>query len=177
MQCDKICPMSKYTPFEISITAIIQKDGKYLITKRAMAKSRFPGKWTVTGGHLGPEDYENFPKDTEECWYNVLEKALAREVKEEVGLEVENVRYLTSLIIDIPIEETVPLVISCLADYKRGEVKLEEGEADEAAWVTTEEARNYDLIGGILDELVMADKLIAGEKTQWQHFTHTNQQM
>ena len=178
MQCDKICPMSKYTPFEISITAIICKDSKYLITKRSLTKPRFPGKWTVTGGHLGPEDYENFPKDTEECWYNVLEKALAREVKEEVGLEVENVRYLTSLIIDIPIEETVPLVISCLADYKNGEVKLEEGEADEFAWITTKEAKKYDLIGGILDELIMADKLRKGEKTQWQQlFTHTNQQM
>src|SRR3989344_4487038 len=100
--------MSKYTPFEISITAIVNKDGKYLITKRSMTKERFPGKWTVPGGHLEPEDYMSYPKDTDECWYNVLEKALAREVMEEVGLEVENVRYLTSLVIDIPVEGTVP---------------------------------------------------------------------
>lgn len=164
--------MSKYTPFEISITAIVHKNGKYLITKRAMAKERFPGKWTLPGGHLEPSDYNIYPKDTEECWYNVLEKALAREVKEEVGLEVKNVRYLTSLVIDIPVEGTVPLIISCLADYKSGEVKLQEGEADEAAWVTTAEAEKYNLIGGILEEFVLADKLRVGEKTQWQRFTH-----
>lgn len=160
--------MSKYTPFEISITAIVCKDDKYLITKRAMSKERFPGKWTVPGGHLGPEDYENYPKDTPECWYNVLEKALAREVKEEVGLEVENVRYLTSLVIDIKVEGTVPIVISCLADYKSGEVELQRGEADDFAWVTTAEARKYDLIGGIYEEFVMSDALLKGKNTLWQ---------
>ncbi|KKP80907.1 MAG: hypothetical protein UR80_C0015G0009, partial [Parcubacteria group bacterium GW2011_GWB1_35_5] len=30
--------MSKYTPFEVVITAIIIKDGKYLITRRSPEK-------------------------------------------------------------------------------------------------------------------------------------------
>ena len=68
-------------------TAIIIKDGgsagspqaKYLITQRSMAKKRFPGMWTVPGGHLETNDYETLPKDTENYWYNVLEKTLKRE--------------------------------------------------------------------------------------------------
>jgi len=32
---------------EVAITAIVVKDGKYLITRRVMTKKRFPGKWTV----------------------------------------------------------------------------------------------------------------------------------
>ncbi len=36
----------------ITSTAIIYKDDKYLITKRALNKKAFPGKWTVPGGGL-----------------------------------------------------------------------------------------------------------------------------
>jgi NAD+ diphosphatase len=157
----------KNTAFELSITAIIRKDGKYLITKRSMSKKRFPGLWTVPGGHLEPADITSYPKDTPECWYNVLERALEREVREEVGLEIENVRYLTSLAVEDK-GGTMPIVISCLADYKSGEIKLQENEADEAAWVTTEEAKNYDLIGGILEEFLMADNLLkTGKIVEW----------
>src|SRR3954468_16816891 len=87
-----------YTLFEVVITAIIQReDGKYLITRRSMTKKRFPGMWTVPGGHLEPADFMSYPKDSEHYWYNVLEKALMREIAEEVGLQIETVRYVTSL--------------------------------------------------------------------------------
>lgn len=158
---------SKYTAFEIVITAIIQKDGKYLITRRSMLKKRFGGKWTLPGGHLETSDYTSYPKDTEFYWYNVLDKALAREVKEEVNIEIDNVRYVTSLA-TIHDDDAVPsLVISCLADYKSGEVILQEEEADKYEWITLAEAKNYDLIDGIYDELVMADALQKGERTIW----------
>ena len=158
--------MSKYTAFEIVITAIIVKDGKYLITRRSLQKKRFPGMWTVPGGHLEPSDYEGSPKETENYWYNVLEKALAREVKEETGVEIENVRYVTSLATTH--QDGAPsLVISCLADYVSGEVKLQEDETDKAEWVSAEEAKNYELIDGILDELLIADALRNNQKYEW----------
>ncbi len=157
---------SKYTPFEVVITAIIQKDGKYLITRRSMNKPRFPGMWTVPGGHLEPEDFMSYPKDTEHYWYNVLEKALAREIQEEVGLAIENVRYVTSLATEHK-DGAASIVISCLADYVSGEVKLQADETDKAEWVTAEEAKDYELLDGIYDELVMADALRKGEKYDW----------
>jgi len=151
---------------EVVITAIVQKDGKYLITRRSATKKRFPSMWTVPGGKLETSDYTTLPKDTEDYWYNVLERTLAREVKEEVGLEIENVRYVTSLA-TVHADGAPSLVISCLADYKSGEVTLQPEETDKFAWVSVEEARGHELIDGILDELILADKLNKGERVTW----------
>lgn len=154
---------------EVVITAIIVKDAKFLITKRVATKKRFPNLWTVPGGHLESKDYLDLPKDTEDYWYNVLERTLAREVREEVGLEIENVRYVTSLA-TVHGDGNPSLVISCMGDYKAGEVKLQEEETDDFAWVSLEEAKKYDLIDGIYDELEMADRKLKGEKVKWKRF-------
>ncbi len=157
---------NSYKLFEIVITAIIVKDGKYLITRRAKTKKRFPGMWTVPGGHLETWDYENLPKDTENYWYNVLEKTLKREVKEEVGLDIGNVEYVTSLA-TVHNDKNPSLVISCMADWISGEVKLQEGETDAFEWITLQEAKKYNLIDGIYDELVMAENQRKGKKFEW----------
>jgi 8-oxo-dGTP pyrophosphatase MutT (NUDIX family) len=109
---------------EVAITAIIIKDGKFLIIKRSKNKKRFPNMWTVPGGKLETNDYINLPKETKDYWYNVLEKVLRREVEEEVGLEIENIEYVTSLA-TIHQDGAPSLVISCMADYVSGEVKLQ----------------------------------------------------
>jgi 8-oxo-dGTP diphosphatase len=154
---------------EVVITAIIVKDGKYLITRRSPNKKRFPKMWTVPGGKLEISDYIDLPKETEFYWYNVLEKVLKREVMEEVGLEIDNIDYVTSLA-TIHSDGNPSLVISCLADYAGGKIKLQENEADEFAWVSLGEAKKYDLIDGIYDELVMAEKQLHGKKMEWQRF-------
>lgn len=152
---------------EVAITAIIVKNEKYLITRRASSKKRFPGRWTVPGGKLETYDYINLPKDTTDYWYNVLEKVLRREVKEEVGLEISNITYVTSLA-TVHGDGNPSLVISCLADYRSGEVTLKPDETDDFRWVTLEEAKGYKLIDGIHDELVMAENQRKGLKTEWQ---------
>jgi len=151
---------------EVIITAIIQKDGKFLILQRAAGKRRFPNRWTVPGGHLETTDYINEPKDTAEYWYNVLEKALAREVKEEAGLNIKNVRYVTSLA-TIHQDGAPSLVVSCLADHAGGEVKLQPEECQDYAWVDLKEAKHYDLIDGIYDELAMAGQAAQGKPVDW----------
>lgn len=125
--------------------------------------------WTVPGGKLETKDYLELPKDTEDYWYNVLERTLAREVKEEVGLEIDNVQYLTSLA-TVHADGAPSLVISCVADYKSREVKLQQEESDDFVWVDLAEAKKYELLDGIYDELVMADKKLKGEKLTWQRF-------
>jgi len=152
---------------EIAITAIIVKDGKYLITRRSMTKKRWPGEWTVPGGKLEVSDYASTPKDTHGYWYNVLEKTLRREVREETGLEIDNIEYVTSLATALD-GHAPSLVISCMADWKEGDVTLQVEECDEYAWISLEEAKNYQLIDGIYDELVMADNRRKGIKTEWQ---------
>jgi 8-oxo-dGTP diphosphatase len=151
---------------EIAMTAIVVKDGKYLITRRVKTKKRFPGKWTVPGGRLQKSDYINLPKDTEGTWYNVLERTLRREVKEEVGLEIKNIEYVTSLT-TIDNSGTPILVISCMADWESGDVVLQTDETDEYAWIASEEAKDYDLIGGIDHELLLVDARRKGIRSEW----------
>jgi 8-oxo-dGTP pyrophosphatase MutT (NUDIX family) len=152
---------------EVAITAIIIKDGKYLLTRRSPNKKRFPGMWTVPGGRMEAKDYTVLPKDTEAYWYNVLERVLAREVKEEVGLDIKNVEYLTSLA-TVHADGSPSIVISCIADYVGGEVTLQAEETDAYQWVTTEEARALPLIDGILEEFVQIDEWKrTGTKPLW----------
>jgi 8-oxo-dGTP diphosphatase len=154
---------------EVVITAIIVKDNKFLITRRSPTKKRFPGMWTVPGGKLETKDYLNLPKNTEFYWYNVLEQVLRREVVEEVGLEIDNVEYITSLA-TVHQDGNPSLVISCIAKYVSGEVKLQKDETDEYKWVNVDEAKEYKLIDGIYDELVMANNHLKGLKTEWKRF-------
>ena len=144
----------------IAVTGIILKDGKYPITKRPPTKKAFPNKWTVSGGNLEVSDYIDLPKDTGDQGYNVFEKVLRREVQEEVGLEIGNIKYLTSMTF-LKGEDPV-LVMSMYADYKSGKVVLDEESVD-FAWVSLEEAEGYDLIEGIYQEFVMLDKILKGE--------------
>ncbi len=192
---------------EVAITAIISKEGKflisdrrkesrrkraefsearlYLIIRRSKNKKRFPSMWTVPGGKLETSDYTSLPKNTKDYWYNVLEKTLSREVMEEVGIKVNNVQYLTSLA-TVHKDGAPSLVISCTADYQSGKIKLQQEESDDFAWVSLKEAKQslrpnglkkYDLIDGIYDELVMAEKKLkglfagkAGKKVIWKRF-------
>ncbi len=154
---------------EVAITAIVVKDKKFLILQRSAAKKRFPNLWTVPGGKLETSDYTSLPKDTKDYWYNVLERALEREVKEEAGIEIDNVHYLTSLA-TVHADGAPSLVISCLAEFASGEIMLQEEEAQAYKWVSLDEAKNIDLIDGIYDELVMADKKLKGEKIVWKRF-------
>jgi 8-oxo-dGTP diphosphatase len=152
---------------EVVITAIIMKEGKFLITRRSATKKRFPGMWTVPGGKLETSDYTSLPKQTKDYWYNVLEQTLRREVREEVGIEIDNISYLTSLA-RVHEDGTPSLVISCTAEYVSGDVTLDASESDDFAWVSHEESKQYKLIDGIYDELVMIEKKLRGEKVEWE---------
>ena len=152
--------------FEVVTTAIVAKDNKYLILRRSPDKKRFPGMWTVPGGKLESRDFIHLPKETKEYWYNILEKTLRREVMEEAGIDIKSIEYVTSLA-TVHTDGAPSLVISCLAKYKSGKIKLQDGETDQAAWVTLNEAKDYNLIDGIYEEIVMADELRTGKKREW----------
>ena len=145
----------------LAVTGIVIKDGKFLITKRAPTEKAFPNQWTVPGGKLESDDYTTRPKDTSAHWYNVFEDVIKREVMEETGLEIRNIRYLTSLSY-IRSDNIPTIIISLFADHHGGDIKLCPA-LTEHAWVSLEEAKNYDLIEGIYEELEMLDKVLKGE--------------
>lgn len=166
--------MSQEKLFNLVATAIILKEpykkgipSKYLIMQRADHEKTFPRMWVVPGGKLSTKDYIDLPRETEHYWYNVLEKALKREVKEESNIDIKNIWYLTSLA-RVTDEGYGSLVLSFVADYASGEVKLEDDMQD-LVWVTYKEAKKYDLIDGILDELWMTERTLeTGENVGWQ---------
>jgi NAD+ diphosphatase len=59
-----------------------------------------------------------------------LEQAVAREVREEVGLEVEDVRYFGSQAWPFPSQ----MMVGFLARYRSGEIRVQEDELTEARW-------------------------------------------
>lgn len=150
----------------IVVTGIVVRDGKYLIAKRAEWEPAFPGRWTVPGGKLKVLDYVLKKKDTSEHWYNVLENVLIQEIREEVGLEIENIGYITSMVYARP--DGIPcLIVSLYADAKEGEILLAKA-LTEYAWISLEEAKNYDLITGIYEELEMLDIFLkTGKRKVW----------
>ncbi len=142
----------------VALTCIIHKNGEYLLTQRGLNEKAFPGKWTVPGGNLEVDDYINLPASDAGQWYNALDIALRREVKEETGLQVGKLNYLVDITFIRP--DGVPVVIlSYWADYESGEVKLG-GDSANFSWVTLDQAKNYDLIDGILGEIEMVDKIL-----------------
>ena len=150
----------------ITSTVILVKDGKFLIAKRADWEKAFPGKWTVPGGKLEVLDYALRQKDTSAHWYNVLEDLSKKEVMEEVGLEIKNLNYVTSLVY-IRSDNIPSLIISLWAEPVGDVVRLCPA-LTEYRWVSLEEAKNYDLIEGIYEELEILDKkLKTGENQEW----------
>ncbi len=146
----------------ITSTAIIYKKDKYLLLKRSLNKKAFPGQWTVPGGGLEVDDYLNIPKTTKDHWYFAIEKSLRREIKEECNLEVGKMKYLVDIAFIRP--DGIPtIILSFYTPFKSGEVKLEEEENTDYAWVSYEEAKEYDLVEGLLEEIEMVDKILKGK--------------
>ncbi len=112
---------SKQYP-KVGIGIMILKDGKVLLGKRK--GSHGAGEWAWPGGHF--EYMESF----EEC--------AKREVREETGMEIENVRFLRLL----NLKEYAPkhyVDLGFVADWKSGEPHVIEPKKCEGwAWVDLE---------------------------------------
>ena len=154
----------------VTATVILVKDGKFLIAKRANWEKAFPGKWTVPGGKLQVLDYALREKDTNSHWYNVVEELAKREVKEEVGLDIKNIEYVTSLVY-IRSDKIPSLIMSFWAEHAESEEKIVLCNAlTDYRWVDIEEAKTYDLIEGIYEELEILDKKIkTGQRLEWKN--------
>ena len=113
------------------------------------------------GGKLELNDYARRPKDTSAHGYNIFEDVLKREVMEETGLNIKNIRYLTGPSY-IRSDNIPTIIVGLFADPLEEEIKLCPT-LTEYAWVTLEKAKQYELIEGIYEELEMLDRLLKGE--------------
>ena len=89
--------------------AIIYKGGRFLLSKRKDDQHQ-GGKWEFPGGKI----------ETDET----PEQALHRELREELGIEVENQQHFTSLDFEYP-EKHVSLVFQLVEKYSGSESGLE----------------------------------------------------
>lgn len=121
--------MEKVGLFHVAIEAIIEKEGRILITQRSYDRDHAPGEWETLTGRV--EAGESF------------EEAVKREVKEEVGLEVEVVRPFYTFHFYRGPDEIEHLGVSFWCRYKSGEVGLNPKEQIAYKWVTPSEALGF----------------------------------
>ncbi|MBQ0126580.1 MAG: NAD(+) diphosphatase [Bacteroidales bacterium] len=79
-----------------------------------------------------------------------LEQALRREVKEETGLEIGNIRYAGSQSWPFPDQ----LMVGFYADYAGGDIVLQESEILEAGWFRTDNLPPHPSPGSISWNLI-----------------------
>ena len=126
----------------VFVEAWVIKEDKILLAKRSEKDDQAAGCWTAPGGKVEME-----------VGHNVIEDTLAREVMEEVGIEVHNVRYLSSTSFIRSSGDHV-VGMSFAVDYKSGEPQALEDQ-DEVKWVSLDEARRLimDYAHPILDKI------------------------
>jgi 8-oxo-dGTP pyrophosphatase MutT (NUDIX family) len=143
----------------IAVTGIVRKGEKFLICKRSMHEKIFPGKWCVPGGRIMQSDFANTKKDTTDHWFDIIEKTLAKEIFEETNLRIKNIGYVSNLALIRP-NGFSTLIISMHAEHDSGEVIMKEPEElVDHAWVTLEDAKNYDLIENIYEQLEKVEQI------------------
>jgi 8-oxo-dGTP pyrophosphatase MutT (NUDIX family) len=143
----------------IAVTGIVTKGNKFLICKRSEQEKIFPGKWCVPGGRVMQSDFIHTQKDTADHWFGIFEKILQKEIFEETNLHIKNIGYVSNLALLRPNGFTT-IIVSLHAEWASGEVIMKQPEElVEYAWVTLEEARQYDLIENIYEQLEQVHKL------------------
>lgn len=99
--------MNKRTDMPMVGTSVfIQKEGRYLLAMRL--NSHNSGKYQTPGGHLE--------------YMETLEDGAKREVMEETGLTIDNVKVLTVIDDMFPEEKLHYATVYMTADYVSGEV-------------------------------------------------------
>lgn len=149
--------------FVANVVIYRESDGRCLILKRSEKEKVHPGKYAVPGGKLEWKDLD-ISKPTRMNgdvfdFENAVEDLLAREAKEEAGVDIErDIKYINSVAFIRP-DETPVILIKFAAKYKSGEVVLEPEAFVDYAWVNSEEVKNYDCIDGIKEEVANTIKL------------------
>lgn len=140
----KVCPACGVVAFPRMSPAIIVavvRDREILLAHAA----RFPGAmYSVLAGFVEPGES--------------LEECVRREVKEEAGVELKNIRYFGSQPWPFPNS----LMVGFTAEYAGGEIHMDGKEIVEAGWFTAER------LPTIPDNISIARKLIDWFVEQWQ---------
>lgn len=117
----------------ILVNGLVEKDGKILISQRSWDEPHMPGYWTIPGGKV---------EKTKGNVWDILEKTLAAEVKEETGVTIgKNVELVSN---NTFIRSTGQHVVALnfLCHWKSGTAKALE-DTIAVKWVSSEELSNF----------------------------------
>lgn len=109
----KNCQATYYPKISPAIIVAVIKDNKILL---ARAKHFSTGRFSVLAGYVEPGE--------------TLEQCVKREVKEEVNIDVKNIKYFSNQ--DWSFSNA--LMIGFTAEYAGGEIKVDDKEIAEADW-------------------------------------------
>lgn len=136
--------MSKYQLFRVVTGAMIHKDGKFLIAQRHHKDESQPSVWAIPAGHVEVEAND----------LDTLEENLKREVREEIGVEINIEKYLDSH--SWVAEDYKKITVIFLCTIKSGEPKPV-SETEKVEWLSVEEIKNLNLAPHILRLIEKAD--------------------
>ncbi|MGF1685378.1 NAD(+) diphosphatase [Photobacterium japonica] len=111
------CHTPHYPRVSPCVIVAVRKDDKILLAQHPRHKT---GMYTVIAGFVEAGE--------------TLEQCVAREIKEETGIEVDNIRYFGSQPWAFPSN----LMMAFLADYASGELRPDYTELTDALWATAE---------------------------------------
>lgn len=137
--------------FIVNVEGAIYHNEKWLLIRRSEKEEHAAGELSLVGGQV---DQEGVSSD-------ILERTLIREVAEEVGIEVSNLRYVNSS--SFVTESGLPVVdVVFLCDLQSGEAYAKSlDEVDEVIWMTTEQIVNHqDLPDYLKANIKLADDLV-----------------
>lgn len=118
----------------VLVNALVEKDGKILISQRSFEETHQPGSWTIPGGKV--------ERTGGEIW-NIIEKTLKTEVMEETGVEVaDDVCLLTNnTFIRSTGQHVIALIFLC--HWKSGIAKPLEDTID-VKWINENELKDME---------------------------------
>ncbi|MEB3210577.1 MAG: NAD(+) diphosphatase [Leptolyngbyaceae bacterium] len=107
------CGLRNYPRLSPAVIMLVARGEEVLLARAPRFR---PGMYSVLAGFVEPGES--------------LEETVAREVREEVGVEVTNIRYFGSQPWPFPHS----LMIGFMTDYAGGEIVIDEVEIEAAAW-------------------------------------------
>jgi NAD+ diphosphatase len=143
----RVCPacrMTSYPPVTPAIMILVTHQGKLLLAR----KPAFPqGRFSALAGFVEPGE--------------ALEDTVIRETREEVGAEIQNIRYFGSQPWPFPHS----LMVAFTADYAGGELRPDGVEIEECRWFEPTALPKLPPLISISRRLIdtIAGRLVRGE--------------
>lgn len=114
------CKAEHFPRVDPVVIMLAQHGGRVLVGRQHQYP---PGRYSALAGFVEPGES--------------IEEAVAREIREEAGIDVTNVRYVASQPWPFP----GSLMIACVAEAATDALKLDETEIEDAMWVRRDEIK------------------------------------